>query len=107
MPDVVQQVLLAVATFVDSWRDDGKAASFWRWLAVVSRNIVIKFMSGERRQTGGHGGTELVELLQQVPAAPVRDQVHRYEHELIVWAAEQVEDEFIDTSWAAFWARPL
>ncbi len=107
VPDIVQQVLLAIANSVDSWQDDGKPASFRRWLAVVSRNIVIKFMSRERRQAGGHGGTELVDLLQQVPAAPNRDQVNRYEHELIVWAAEQVQGEFIDTSWAAFWSTVI
>ena len=48
-----------------------------------------------------------MDLLQQVPAAPDRDQVNRYEHELIVWAAEQVQSEFIDTSWAAFWATVI
>lgn len=102
--DVVQQVLLAIAKSVDGWSDDGETASFRRWLATVARNIVIKFMRKERREAGGRGGTELVELLEQVPAEPDRCDVERYEHELIVWAAEQVRHEFIDTSWAAFWA---
>ncbi len=102
--DVVQQVLLAIAKSVDGWIDDGKTASFRRWVATVARNIVIKFMNRERRQAGGRGGTELVDLLEQLPATPDREQVDRYEHELIVWAAEQVRDEFIDTSWVAFWA---
>ncbi len=105
--DVVQQVLLAIANSVDGWTDDGRTASFRRWLATVARNIVIKFMNRERRQVGGHGGTELVDLLEQVPATPDREQVHKYEHELIVWAAEQVRAEFIDTSWAAFWATTI
>lgn len=105
--DVVQQVLLAIANSVDGWTDDGRTASFRRWVATVARNIVIKFMSRERRQVGGPGGTELVDLLEQVPATPDREQVHKYEHELIVWAAEQVRAEFIDTSWAAFWATTI
>ena len=107
VPDIVQQVLLAIATSVDGWRDDGNTASFRRWLATVSRNIVIKFMSRERRQAGGTGGTDVHDLLQQVPASPDRDQLNRYEHELIVWAAEQVLSEFIDTSWAAFRATVI
>lgn len=105
--DVVQQVLLAIAKSVDGWSDDGETASFRRWLAAVARNVVIKFMRKERRQAGGRGGTELVELLEQFPAEPDRQDVERYEHELIVWAAEQVRHEFIDTSWAAFWATVI
>lgn len=102
--DVVQQVLLAVAKTVEGWTDDGQTASFRRWVTTVARNIVIKFMNRERKQAGGHGGTDLVELLEQFPATPDREQVNQYEHELIIWAAEQVRDEFIDTSWVAFWA---
>lgn len=105
--DVVQQVLLAIAKSVDGWKDDGQPASFRRWLATVARNIVIKFMQQERRQVGGRGGTDFVDLLEQIPATPDREQVARYEHELIVWAAEQVRHEFIDTSWAAFWATVI
>ncbi|MEZ6133028.1 MAG: sigma-70 family RNA polymerase sigma factor [Planctomycetaceae bacterium] len=104
VPDVVQQVLLAIAKSVDGWQDDGSPASFRRWLATVSRNIVIKFMTRERKQAGGHGGTEIVNLLSNIPAEPDADQVQRYEHELIVWAAEQVRSEFVETSWKAFWA---
>ncbi|HSG70126.1 MAG TPA: sigma-70 family RNA polymerase sigma factor [Planctomycetaceae bacterium] len=105
--DVVQQVLLAIAKSVDGWKDDGQPVSFRRWLATVARNIVIKFMQQERRQVGGRGGTDFVDLLEQIPATPDREQVARYEHELIVWAAEQVRHEFIDTSWAAFWATVI
>jgi RNA polymerase sigma-70 factor (ECF subfamily) len=107
IPDVVQQVLLAIAKSVDGWSDDGETASFRRWMATVARNIVIKFMRKERREAGCRGGTELVELLEQVPAEPDKQEIERYEHELIVWAAEQVRHEFIDTSWAAFWATVI
>ena len=100
--DVVQQVLMAVARSVDGWSDDGKSGSFRRWLSTVARNIVIKFMTRERRQVTGAGGTDLVALLQAVPDVPEEDHLRRYEHEMIVWAAEQVRDEFITTSWAAF-----
>ncbi|MEZ6058811.1 MAG: sigma-70 family RNA polymerase sigma factor [Planctomycetaceae bacterium] len=107
VPDVVQQVLLAIAKSVDGWNDDGRPESFRRWLATVSRNVVIKFMTRERRQAGGRGGTELVDLLRNVPAEPDEQQVQRYEHELIVWAAEQVRSEFLESSWKAFWATVI
>jgi len=102
--DVVQNILLAIARSIDGWQPDGQAASFRRWLATVARNVVIKFMTRERRQASGQGGTEVLDLLQGVAADPDADQIRRYEHEFIVWAAEQVRSEFIETSWAAFWA---
>jgi RNA polymerase sigma-70 factor (ECF subfamily) len=103
VPDVTQQVLLAIARSVDDWHDDGDPASFRRWLSRVARNVVIRFMSHERRQIGGQGGTGFQELLDRVPDA--RDeQTGDYEYELVVWAAEQVRGEFRETSWKAFWA---
>jgi RNA polymerase sigma-70 factor (ECF subfamily) len=104
VPDVTQQVLAAIAQSVAKWQDDGQPASFRRWTSRIARNVVIKFMIREARQFDGQGGTDLVEQLQSIPD-PVDDQLaQRYEHELIVWAAEQIRSEFRDTSWQAFWA---
>lgn len=105
--DVTQQVLLAIARSIEGWTDDGNPASFRRWLTTVSRNIVIKFMTRERRQISAAGGTEILEQLQQVSDEPDPQQVQSYEHELIVWAAEAVRNEFIESSWAAFWATTI
>lgn len=33
VPDVTQQVLIAIARSVDGWRDDDDPASFRRWLS--------------------------------------------------------------------------
>jgi len=103
LPDVTQQLLAAIARSIEGWRDDGNPASFRRWLHRVGRNVVIKFMTRERRQVGGRGGTDFVELLHQLPEKASEDQIRAYEHELIVWAADQVRGEFHATSWKAFW----
>lgn len=103
VPDVTQQILLAIATSVDGWNDDGNTASFRRWLTTVSRNVVVRFMSRERKQAAGVGGSDLIAALQNVEAAPDENSVRLYEHELVVWAAEQVRHEFLETSWRAFW----
>ena len=107
VPDVVQQILLTVAKSVDGWKPDGGEGSFRRWLATVARNVVIRFMTHERRRIGGQGGTEMRDLLHNVAGAPNSDQVRQHEHELIVWADEQVRSEFIETSWTAFWATVI
>jgi RNA polymerase sigma-70 factor, ECF subfamily len=101
--DATQQLLAAIARSVEGWQDDGSPASFRRWLHRVARNVVIKFLARERRQVHGRGGTDFCELLQQVPQQPSEDQLRAYEHELVVWAAQQVHEEFQQTSWKAFW----
>jgi RNA polymerase sigma-70 factor, ECF subfamily len=101
--DVTNQVLSAIARSIAQWKDDQQDASFRRWISRVARNVVIKYMSNERRHVSAVGGTDALESLGQLPA-PLNDEIeHQYEHELIVWAAEQVKGEFIDTSWQAFW----
>ena len=107
-PDVTQQLLLAIARSVDGWKDDGQAASFRRWLSRVARNVVIKFMTRERRQTSGQGGSDFLQQIERTPdSAADAAQVRQYEHELIVWAAEQVRSDFHETSWKAFWATQI
>lgn len=105
--DVTQQILMAIVRSIDGWKDDGSAASFRRWLSTVSRNVVIRFMTRERRQPGGVGGSDLMEVLQKVEQKPDAVHVQRYQHELIVWAAEQVRKEFLETSWQAFWSTAI
>lgn len=104
VPDVTQQVLAAIAHSVSGWRDDGQTESFRRWVQRVARNVVIKFMTRERKQVEAQGGTEFQSLLEQQPAAEDQDQQRRYEYELVVWAAQQVRQEFRESSWKAFWA---
>lgn len=103
VPDVTQQVLLAIARSLDGWQDDGGAASFRRWVGRVARNVVIKFMGRERRQAGGIGGSDLLEQLHNVPEITDPAQQQAYEFEVILWAAEKVKNEFRETSWQAFW----
>ncbi len=102
--DVSQQLLIAIAKSVDGWQADGKDASFRRWLGCVARNVVIKFMTRERKQITGQGGSDFLTLLEDVTDASVSaEQIKQYEQELILWAAEQVRSEFRENSWHAFW----
>lgn len=108
LADVTQQLLIAIARSVEGWSDDGHAASFRRWLSRVARNVVIKFMTRERRQISGQGGSDFLDLLERTPDVAEDDERReQYEHELIVWAAKQVRGEFRDTSWKAFWATQI
>lgn len=102
VPDVIQQVLMAVARSIEGWQTDGHQASFRRWLSTVARNVAIKFMTRERRHLSPLGSTELMELLRNVPDRSEPLMLQQYEQELILWAAEQVRGEFVASSWSAF-----
>ena len=102
--DVTQQLLMTIAKSVDGWQPDGKAASFRRWLGCVARNVVIRFMTRERKQITGQGGSEFLVVLEECTDASFdAEQVKQYERELILWAAELVRGEFRENSWRAFW----
>lgn len=103
IPDVTQQILMVIAKSVDGWQDDGNPASFRRWLGSVSRNVVLRFMTRERKQAGGVGGSDVLTALGAVESPPDQEQIQRYRYELILWAAEQVRHDFLDSSWRAFW----
>lgn len=103
VPDATQQVLTAIAQSVSRWQDDGQPASFRRWASIIARNVVLRFLAHESRHLAGQGGSELLDQLHAVPATEDPELARRYEHELIVWAAEKVRHEFRETSWRAFW----
>ena len=39
VPDVTQQILVAIARSVEQWSEDGQPASFRRWLTGVARKF--------------------------------------------------------------------
>jgi len=108
VPDITQQLLIAIARSVNGWSSDGRDASFRRWLGRVARNVVIKFMMREKKQITGQGGTDFLKLVELTSDdTPDEERSLQYEHELILWAAELVRGEFRDTSWRAFWTTQV
>ena len=108
IPDVTQQLLIAIAKSVDGWKPDGKSASFRRWLGCVARNVVIKFMVRERKHVTGEGGSDFLKALTETVDPSIDAELQRqYEQELILWAAERVRLEFRESSWQAFWETEI
>lgn len=108
VPDITQHLLIAIAKSVNGWNPDGREASFRRWLGRVARNVVIKFMTREKKQITGQGGSDFLKLVELTSDdTPDEERAQLYEHELILWAAELVRGEFRETSWRAFWATQV
>ena len=108
VPDITQHLLIAIAKSVNGWSSGGREASFRRWLGRVARNVVIKFMTREKKQITGQGGSDFLKLVELTSDdTPDEERSKQYEHELILWAAELVRGEFRETSWRAFWATQV
>ncbi len=106
--DVTQQLLLTIAKSVERWKPDGKTASFRRWLGCVARHVVIKFMTRERTQITGQGGSEFLVHMEAIADDSVEAKhARQYQEELIIWAAELVRGEFRPNSWRSFWETEI
>jgi RNA polymerase sigma-70 factor (ECF subfamily) len=103
--DLTQEVFRAVASAIDRWDPDPAKGSFRGWLFRIARNLMINFLTAQRRHPRGSGDTDFIRLLEDQPA-PVEDSVlfdAEYKRRLFAWAAEQIRDEFRPTTWQAFW----
>ena len=102
--DLCQEVFQAVARSVDRW--DPTRGSFRGWLSQIARNLLINLLSRRQYQLRGSGATSVQDLLEAKPAAdPPATALFEaeYRSRLFRWAADEIRDEFTQTTWQAFW----
>ncbi len=103
--DVVQDVLLAVATSVHRFEHQGYAGGFRAWLTQIARHKWADYLSQKTKHSLGVGGTDAWEFLHQLPD-PHRSR-SRWElemrRELFVWGAAQVQAKVQPANWQAFY----
>jgi RNA polymerase sigma factor (sigma-70 family) len=102
--DLCQEVLKAVAGAIDRWEPG--LGTFRGWLARVTRNLLVNFLTRPGHQRLGSGATSVQELLES-ELAPDSSATALFESEyrmrLFRWAADEVEGEFAPPTWGAFW----
>ena len=98
--DVSQEVLTNVARHIDKWTSDGKATSFRRWLATITRNETFLLFRKRARQPELGLDSQIGQV-----ANEVQEDEFELEHErqLFAWAARQVQGRFQANTWQAFW----
>jgi RNA polymerase sigma-70 factor (ECF subfamily) len=101
--DLTQDVMQSVAGAVRSLEYDPRRGSFRGWLHTVACHRLIDFQ--RKRQMRGSGDTAVQAVLEAQPAPPEPDPDwdRDYERRVFAWAAEQIRDEFRESTWRAFW----
>lgn len=102
--DLVQQVLISVASAIDRYEKHHGGARFGSWLGRVTRNAILKALSRRPRDRAA-GGTDILDVLSEVPSDdPDIDALIHLEHrrELFQRAAEQIRRDVQESTWLAF-----
>jgi RNA polymerase sigma factor (sigma-70 family) len=104
--DIAQEVFGNVAAAIERWNRKADRGPFRAWLFTIARNLMINALAKRRRQPAWAGDPEAQRAIESQPAPGEGDSElfdQEYERELFNWAAEQVQGEFRDRSWQAFW----
>ena len=85
---------------------DPQIGKFRSWLYKVAKRTAGHILKKQRRQPKGTGDSATIETLQRVPISDPRMEEYwdaQYQRQLLHWAAEQIRDQFQDSTWQAFW----
>jgi RNA polymerase sigma factor (sigma-70 family) len=104
--DLCQDVFRAVAAAIERWDPDPAKGRFRAWLFRIARNLLVNFLASQGRQVRGSGSTSVQELLEAQPAGDPEAEAEfaaEFKRRAFRWAADQVKNEFADSTWQAFW----
>lgn len=103
--ELTQQVFVAVASAVERWEPDPERGSFRGWLFRIARNLMVNYLTRQRRHPRGTGDTGLQQLLEALPSPGEESDEfeEEYRRQVFAWAAEQTERELHENTWKAFW----
>ncbi|WP_194242500.1 RNA polymerase sigma factor [Gimesia benthica] len=102
--DLVQQVLISVASAISNYEKQGSGVRFRNWLSRITRNAILKAFSRQPRDRAT-GGSGILDVLSELPDAdPETDAMINleYRRELFHRAAGYVRGEILEATWLAF-----
>jgi RNA polymerase sigma-70 factor (ECF subfamily) len=102
--DLVQQVLMAVASAIPRWQRGGEHVRFRHWLRRVAKNATINALSRRPKDLAG-GGSALMNLLHESPQPdPETEAAILCQHRREVYrrAASVVQSEVREGTWEVF-----
>lgn len=101
--DLVQQVLISVASAIDRYEKQNAGVRFRNWLGRITRNAILKALSRRPRDRAS-GGSDVLDVLSEIPADPETEALFNleYRRELFQRAAGQVRSQSQEVTWLAF-----
>lgn len=105
--DVAQEVFRTVAARFPRFMKDSRGGSFRGWLRAITHNKLGDFFRQAGKQPRAAGGSDMQDLLAEVPADPDSaagpgDEASE-RHLLVRRALELIRDEFEARTWQAAW----
>ncbi len=102
--DLAQETIRRVFLAINSFDYDPDTGSFRGWLLTVARNELRRMKNRLDGTTSGSGDTDVARLLADEPSPLEQDKWEReYQMHMFHWAARQVQTEFREGTWQAFW----
>jgi RNA polymerase sigma factor (sigma-70 family) len=104
--DLMQEVLRSLAVSMARLNYDPRRGTFRGWLYTVTRNKLSNFLGKRNNRERGSGDSGVqAQLEQEAGADPEASELweQEYQRRAFAWAAEQVREEFQESTWHAFW----
>ncbi|MGE3808325.1 MAG: RNA polymerase sigma factor [Gemmataceae bacterium] len=108
VPDIFQEVFLAVAKHIANFRKEHASDTFRGWLRTITRNKVNDHFRAQGKQPHAEGGSVALRQLAEWPApaepgsiASVDDT--QAEQQLYQRCLHMIRGEFEEKTWQAFW----
>jgi RNA polymerase sigma-70 factor (ECF subfamily) len=107
VPDVLQEVFLAVATHIEDFHRDRLGDTFRGWLRAITRNKIRDHARRQKNQPKARGGSSAHERLyrthDRLPPIPNADQLRPDDAVLAQRVVELIRPRVEDRTWRAFW----
>ena len=109
--ELVQEVMLAVATAAEKGIYDRERGRFRGWLCRISRNLIINYLTCRKHRTWGAGNSKMQSLLEEQPCdedgALSGFFELEYRRSVFQFAAKQVQSSVSVNTWRAFWLSAI
>ncbi len=102
--DVTQEVMRAVARNMPKFEYQPEKGTFRSWLFTITRNKFNNFLSRRSHQPQGSGDTTMQRKIEAQPCPETDGRWERdFQERLFKWACSQIQPEFQEATWQAFW----
>ncbi len=109
--DVFQEVFLAVATHIQTFRKERAGDTFRAWLGTITHSKLCDHFRKRGREPGGAGGTDALVRLADIPDSPPADDSSAVDAKvdggLFHRGLELIRREFEERTWQAFWGMAV